>query len=1043
MKRWLATLLLALPTLAGAAAYTLPGNLPPGCTGSNGSYTCAALVLGYGDTLAVNTPKPASLTINGKLDTSNAQINQAGSAADLRLVVTGTLTLGYQARIKAQITAHAVTAGLNDGSVVITGSLAASGGSILLADTTTVTGDLSASGSGDITTGRAASIGGSVTAGSGSITVSETAHVAGGVGGSGPITLEQRAVVEGDLEAGAGAVALGFRALVKGKLSGSGSIALDQEARVAGHISGGAGHVGIGYAASVVGTLTTSSGSIGFDQLGTAASCVKSTAGAAITLGFKSSVHSVCCGAACTNACVTNDSGAAMPPSCAAAVAAFTIGGTGNASTCTPQVLTLTARDASGHVLTGYTGTVQLSTSTGRGTWSAGSAPAPAGSLVAGGNNGQASYSFAAGDAGVVRLRLAHGLAQNVTVSAADGAVSATSATIAYRDNAFLWAEDLGNAVAGTFVAVAGRTHDMQVSLIKKDATTLSCGVDIDYAGSRHLKLWRSDSGGPWAAPTAVTAGNVATTVPTARPGGNNLTLNFTAGVARFNLTTSDVGKYAFHIDEDSLAYAAAIVSGTSLDLTVRPYALAVTGLTMGASANPGGSAAADGVFGPAGAAFAATVTAYRWSGGADADNDGLPDPGATLAQVAAGGVAPGFSASVVLTPGAQTPAGGVLGALANNVLTAFNGGSASRNDLAYSEVGSFALATGSVVVNYLGTPGLALDALAFNATGHQQTRVGRFIPAGFALGGASVTHRVERACTPASAFTYLDEDFRLAFTLTARNAAGATTRNYSGAFARLDLATAANLQLAGIAGTTMFKPGNGRLALAGSTGNWVDGVAGVTLNARALRAAAPDGPFDNAAFGIAPVDADGATMLSLDLDTDSPADGADRARVSTIPLRAGRLRLQNGMAAAGRTLKLPLAAQYWTGSAYDTNTLDSCTRISAAHLSFGNLRHATAADAALQGGGSLAQGLGRIELAAPAAAGLAAYDVALALDAATPPADASCLAWTPPKPATAGAGLAALRGAWCGNALKDPSARAVWGLYRGSDGVLHQREHY
>ena len=43
---------------------------------------------------------------------------------------------------------------------------------------------------------------------------------------------------------------------------------------------------------------------------------------------------------------------------------------------------------------------------------------------------------------------------------------------------------------------------------------------------------------------------------------------------------------------------------------------------------------------------------------------------------------------------------------------------------------------------------------------------------------------------------------------------------------------------------------------------------------------------------------------------------------------------------------------------------------------------------------------------------------------------------------ATSGAGLTALRGPWCG-ATSDPSARATWGLYRGSDGVVYQRENY
>lgn len=1058
MKRWLIPLLLVvLPTLAAATAYTLPGNLPPGCTGSNGSYSCAALTLGYNDSIAVGSPKPATLTINGNFSTNNAQINQAGSSSDLSLVVNGTLTLGYQARIAANITANNVN-DAGGGKVVITGDLTASGGNISLAYQTSVSGDLATSGSGTISTAQNGSIGGNVTGGSGSISIAESSTVAGDVTGSGSITVVQSATVSGSVASGSGAISIGYQSRVNGNVSTTGVINLAQGSRVGGTLTGGTGNVSVGYAATVVGPLTTTSGTIGFAQSAVASSCVTSTAGASITLGYQSSINSVCCSASCTRSCVVNNSTYATPPACTGsvpAIAGFTVGGTGGASTCTPQTLTLTARDASGNTLTGYTGTISLSTSTGFGTWTAGTGPAPSGTLLVPTNNGQpvsngqATYTFAAADAGIVRLRLAHSLAQNLTVTVVDGAVSGTSSTsavLSYRDNAFVWTEDLNNRIAGSFVAVAGRNHDMQVSLYKKDPGTGNCSIATDYSGSRNLKLWRTDNGGPWAAPSVISP---ALSVPTARPAGNNLTLSFTAGVAGFNLATSNVGKYAFNLDDDSLSAAATTVSGSSADLTVRPFTLAVTGLAMGGTGNPGGSAATDAVFGKAGAAFSASVTAYRWSAGADANDDGVPDAGVTLAQAAAGGVATGFSASVALTPLAdsQTPlaaAGGVLGTLSNNVVSTFAAGTATVTTLAYSEVGSFVLNTSAVVGSYLGTAGLNLDALVFNAAGDRQPRIGRFIPSGFALSSASVTHRADQACPSASTFTYLEENFRLGFTLTAQNAAGATTRNYAGDFARLDLGTPTNLKLAGIAGSTLFRTGNGRLAPGSSSGNWASGVANVTLTTRATRAAAPDGPFDTASFGIAPVDLDGATLLSLDLDTDSPANGVDSARVGTIPLRHGRLRLQNGTAPGNRTLNLPLTAQYWNGAAYNTNTLDSCTRISAAHLSFGNLRNVGPANAALIGGTvTVVAGQGSLPLAAPGSSGLAAYDVAITLDGATPPADASCLAWTPAKAATAGAALPALRGAWCGSGFKDPSARAVWGIYRGSDGVLHQRENY
>lgn len=742
-----------------------------------------------------------------------------------------------------------------------------------------------------------------------------------------------------------------------------------------------------------------------------------------------------------------------------AAVASFDISGTGSASTCQPQTLTITARDAAGATILNYNGTVNVTTSSGRGNWSPGTASAPQGSFTAGSaNSGAASYQYAVADAGSVQLQLSHSLAQNITVTVADSmdpSASTTSATIAFRDNAFVWSEDLSGRVSGSNVVVAGRPHDMQVSLIKKDPSTGSCGVATDFTGTRNLKLWRTDSGGTWTAPSVTSP---ALTIPAARPASNNLALSFTSGVASLNLGTTDIGKYRLNLDDDSLTYATTTLSGSVGDLVVRPFTIAIRGLTLSGTGNPGGSLASDAVFGKAGASFSATATAYRWSSGADASNDGVPDAAATLSQVSAGGVAAGFNSTVTLSAlaGSQTPtasSGGVLGTLGTGTITSQGGGSVNWINLTYSEAGSFQLNTTGVVSNFLAS-GLALNATVFNASGVQSNRVGRFVPAGFALSGYSAAHRSAMSCAAAASFTYLDEDVTLGFTLTAQNAAGATTRNYVGSYAKLALTTPGNFSLAGISGSTMFKPGT-RVSTSASTGSWATGgsagTAAITLTARVARAAVPDGPFDTAQFGIAPTDTDGVTMLTLNLDTDSPANGADRTLLGQIPLRHGRLRLQNGMSAANRPLTLPLTAQYWNGTAFVTNPLDACTRVTAANLSFGNLRKSlTAADLVMSPSSVTVNPTSPtfITLAAPGGSRVGSADIAVALGTGSSPSDASCLktaaGWTATTAATTGANLAALRGAWCGgNYTSDPSARAVWGLYRGSNGVVYQRENY
>lgn len=726
-----------------------------------------------------------------------------------------------------------------------------------------------------------------------------------------------------------------------------------------------------------------------------------------------------------------------------AAVASFTINGTGAASTCKAQTLTITARDSNGALVSNYTGTVNLSTSTGRGNWTPGQTSAPLGNLTPGAaNSGKATYQFAVADGASVQLQLSHSLAQSVTVTVVDNSVSGsstTSAPITFSDNTFVWAEDVGNKIAGTNIVVAGRPHDMQVSLMKKDPTTGICGVADDFAGSRSLRLWRTDNVGPWTAPSVVSP---ALSVPASRPASNNLTLTFTAGVATFNLGTTDIGKYTLNLDDDSLTYATSTISGGSSDLTVRPFAIVISGLTLAGTANPGGSNATDAVFGKAGASFAATVAAYRWSSSADSNNDGVPDSGATLAQTTAGGLTPSYNTPTTLTAVAasQTPAGGVMGTISNNAVSGFSGGAVTVSNLAYSEVGSFQLNTTGVVSNFLSS-GIGLDAVAFNAVGAQQTRIGRFIPAGFVLSNPAVAHRNALACSPASIFTYLGEDFGLAFTLTAQNTAGATTQNYTGAFAKLVASTPATLNLAGISGTTMFKAS--RLSYSNGSGTWSNGTVGVGLTANVARLATTEGPFDSAQFGVSPVDSDGVGMVSLNLDTDSPNNGVDSASLGTIRLRYGRLRLQNALGAANRAMKLPLTAQYWNGSAFVANDLDACTRVSAANLSFGNYRPSQSSVVVSPSTITVDPINGSFITLTNPGGGRLAVDVAIALGSTS--ADSSCMqaSWSRSPAASSGANLPALRGGWCGSAYNDPSARVTWGVYRGSDGVVYQRENY
>lgn len=736
----------------------------------------------------------------------------------------------------------------------------------------------------------------------------------------------------------------------------------------------------------------------------------------------------------------------------------FTIGTSSSGGTCGSTAVTLTALNTDGSAKTGYTGSVSLSTSTGRGDWSAGS-PAPAGTLANGSaDDGAATYTFTAADSGSARLSLAEIRAQSFTITAVDPSVSgssSTSSTISISgSNAFVFAEDAAGKISGSDVAVAGRPHDYTVTVTRGDSGSANCGTATDYTGSHSLKLWRTDSNGSWTAPTVVSP---ALTIPSAQPTSSNITLSFTSGVASFNLGTTDIGRYSLSLRDDTQNYTSATLSGSSNALTVRPFALVVSNLactysfngTSTTNVNAGTTTGTP--FCLAGGNFSATVGAYRWSSsmsgnGTDANDDGVPDSTATQTNVTSGGLAASFSGPVTLKAlaGSQTPSTGVLGTLGNGSVSGFSGGKATPTDLRYTEVGLFQLDSQSLVSDYLGS-GLALNGTLFTVSGTSTSTsaIGRFAPARFAAGNASVTLRSLSSCSPVSSFNYLGEPFSIGFTLTAQNALGATTKNYTGSFAKLDLSVPANLKLAGVSGSTSFSTGS-RLTLGSSSGTWVDGIANVTLSATAERGSSPDGPF-TASFGIAPVDSDYTAMASYDLDTDSTTGNDHTLLASGIALYHGRLKLSNAVGSQGLGLNMPLAAQYWNNGSFTKNTSDSCTTVPTGSVSFGNHRNTlTVADTTLTNSSiRLANGETFLTLAKPSGTHRGSVDVALSLGSSA--ADSSCLQpWTPGTLATQGAALAHLRGGWCGSTYdKDPAARASFGAFHGLDKFLQQRENY
>lgn len=378
---------------------------------------------------------------------------------------------------------------------------------------------------------------------------------------------------------------------------------------------------------------------------------------------------------------------------------------------------------------------------------------------------------------------------------------------------------------------------------------------------------------------------------------------------------------------------------------------------------------------------------------------------------------------------------------------TASDLGRATINTLSWPEVGIIRLAADILPVG-TETTGDYLGAGA--VTRYTSPNIGRFIPFEFALTNVVFVNRDAAACTPASAFSYLDEPMRLSFALEARSRSGSITRNYAGAFARLALPTGGgNLNFAAARPAPAFLALGGRLAASGYAGSWpvvgaVDGgrvslngtVTVSSLNAPASNRVGPDGPHVGVQLGIAPLDGDGVRLASYDLDSDNSggASGPDRRLVATTTLYFGQMRLLPAIGSERLPLAMPLEILRWNGAGFTPNGDDNCTVLPLTRIGLrdwsGNL--SVGETSVTSGAASVAGGRATIRLGAPGVGNNGRVNLTADL---------------------AGAGLAYLGGRWpelpgvtdLTPALWDdaPWATAAFGLFRAPNQVIYRRENY
>jgi MSHA biogenesis protein MshQ len=632
----------------------------------------------------------------------------------------------------------------------------------------------------------------------------------------------------------------------------------------------------------------------------------------------------------------------------------FSINHAGGGVACDTHQVDIIAHDAAHQPVDAGALLVNLSTSNARGTWTG---------VVAGGGilidtvagDGAATYQFPIGtNQATLNFRYANLAATSEAFSfnvSGGGFSEVGGVANASDDPTFTMAQagfrfrNVTDNSTTIPVQISGKPSNtgynaktIRVQAIRTDTATGAC-TPLFASQTRSVDLG-AECNNPVncaARQVSINGGNIATSANNGAAGAaayTSVSLAFTASSeADAVIAYPDAGQISLHarydLDTGVAGYEAV---GSTNTFLVRPFGLAMPGINHSSSA-------AGTLIGAAGDAFTMTVQGYQWAAGEDANNDGFPDTGVNITN---NGTVPNFAATATLGVTANLPGtapgtisrGAACVGVASIVLT---GGVGTASDWCYSEVGNVLLS--ATVADYLGAGVSVPGSSAYDGVGGGGY-VGRFKPKFFAVSGTpTLTNRSVLAC--ASSFSYLGEELNVGFTLEARNTAGAVTQNYNGAYAKLNLASAASLGIGARSGATNLTARvDSALAPAGAFAN---GVAALSVPVAVNRNSpdAPDGPFAGTQFGIAANDADpnlatGVQMGSFNQDVDGVGGNDHFAVGPTTQLRFGRLVLGNAYGATGLALNLPAQVHHWNGSAFALNTLDSCSRLDRSDIALG-----------------------------------------------------------------------------------------------------------
>ena len=374
------------------------------------------------------------------------------------------------------------------------------------------------------------------------------------------------------------------------------------------------------------------------------------------------------------------------------------------------------------------------------------------------------------------------------------------------------------------------------------------------------------------------------------------------------------------------------------------------------------------------------------------------------------------------------------------SLATAFTSGQLVSDIATYDNVGAFQLQLIDSSFTSVDAADTAGDCTSTGRYVCSSTLVvGRFVPDHFSV---SYNTPIFATACGAGGFTYAGQTFSYSagsapvMTLRAENVANNATTLYTGNWLRVTSSSltgkaytvaSGTLDTTGISGTdpVISDSGAGTATLTFSSG------AGISF-----QRTTPVAPFDaEISLAINVIDADGVTYASNPARFGAASAGNGMAFSSGKPMRYGRLRLQNAFGPQGNDLPVTLLAEYWNGSAFATNTLDSCTTLAAGNfalsgytggISAANIKPGAPAAGNVSVGGAFSNGVGVLRLTKPSPTALTPGGVVICADLdGAAPTDATCVATTP-------ANLPWLKGNW-GNSITyidDPKARVTFGLF-------------